>query len=189
MYLSYAQLPWSAMNLVVRTAADPHNYVAAVRSRILALDRDQPVTAIHSMEEVLESAASQPRFTTSLLGAFAAIALLLAMVGIYGVIAYSVAERTREMGIRMALGAERADILRLVLRQGLLLALGGIAIGLGASLALTRLLSSLLYRVSVTDPATFLGGALLFTGVALAASYVPARRATRVDPTVALRYE
>ena len=139
------------------------------------------------MDELLESGAAQPRFTAFLLGTLSATALLLAIVGIYGVIAYSVAERTQEMGIRIALGAERMDILRLVLRQGLLLALSGIAIGLAASLALTRLLGSLLYRVSVTDPVTFAAGATLFAGVALLASYLPARRATRVDPMIALR--
>ncbi|MBZ5618615.1 MAG: ABC transporter permease [Acidobacteriia bacterium] len=188
-YLPFAQLPWPSMHLVVRTAGAPSTFVAAVRSRVLALDRDQPVTSVHTMDEILETAAAQPRFTTSLLGALSGTALLLAIVGIYGVIAYSVSERTQEMGIRIALGAERADILRLVLRQGLLLAAGGIAIGLAVSLALTRLLGSMLYRVSTTDPMTFVCGPLLFALVALAASYLPARRATRVDPMVALRYE
>jgi putative ABC transport system permease protein len=188
-YLPFAQLPWPSMHLVVRTAGDPRAFVAAVRRRVLALDRDQPMTAIHTMDEVLETAAAQPRFTTSLLGALSGTALLLAIVGIYGVISYSVSERTQEMGIRIALGAERADILRLVLRQGLMVALGGIAIGLAASLALTRLLGSMLYQVSATDPMTFVGGSVLFALVALVASYIPARRATRVDPMVALRYE
>ena len=188
-YIPFAQLPWPTMNLVVRTTGDPRGLISAVRARVLALDRDQPVTAVRSMDEVLESAAAQPRFTASLLGALSGIALLLAVVGIYGVISYSVAERTQEMGIRMALGAERADILRLVLRQGLLLALAGIAIGVAASLALTRLLASLLYRVSVTDLATFTAGAVLFLLVALVASYLPARRATRADPLESLRWE
>jgi len=175
------------MHLLVRTTGDPHAFVSAVRGQILALDRDLPVTAIESMDEVLEAAAAQPRFTTSLLGSLSGAALLLAMVGIYGVIAYSVAERTQEMGIRMALGAGRTDILRMVLRQALGLALGGIAIGVAASLLLTRLLGSLLYRVSVTDPFAFVGGSVVFAAVALLASYVPARRATRVDPVTALR--
>jgi putative ABC transport system permease protein len=188
-YLPFAQLPWPSMHLVVRTAGDPRTFVSAVRRRVLALDPDQPVTAIHTMDEILETAAAQPRFTTSLLGALSGTALLLAIVGIYGVISYSVSERTQEMGIRLALGAERTDILRLVLGQGLALALGGIAIGLAASLALTRLLASMLYRVSATDPMTFVGGSLLFALIALVASYIPARRATRVDPMVALRYE
>jgi putative ABC transport system permease protein len=188
-YLPYAQLPTSSMHLVVRTAGDPHAFVNAVRAKVFEADRDQPVTAIRTMDEVLESGAAQPRFTTSLLGGLSLTALILAIVGIYGAISYSVAERTQEMGIRMALGAARLDILRLVLRQGILLAGAGIAIGLGAALALTRLLGSLLYHVSVTDPVTFGACALLFTAVAILASYIPARRATRVDPVIALRYE
>jgi putative ABC transport system permease protein len=188
-YLPFAQRPWANMNLVVRTAGDPHAMAGAVRARVLAADHDQPVTAVKSMDEVLEQAAAQSRFTTSLLGALSTLALLLAVVGIYGVIAYSVAERTQEMGIRMALGAERGDILRLVLRQGMILAGGGIALGLGGALALTRLLGSLLYHVSATDPLTFFGGAAAFAAVAALASYLPARRATRVDPLVALRWD
>ncbi len=188
-YFPLAQLPITFMNLAVRTAGDPHGFVQAVRAQVSALDRDQPVTAIRTMDEILDAGASQPRFTTYLLGSLAGVALLLALVGMYGVIAYTVAERTQEMGIRMALGAGRADILRGVLRQALALAVSGIAIGLGAALVLTRYLSSLLYRVSVTDPATFAGGALLFCAVALFAAYIPARRATQVDPMVALRYD
>jgi ABC-type antimicrobial peptide transport system permease subunit len=139
------------------------------------------------MDEILEAGAAQPRFTTTLLAGLSLAALVLAMVGIYGVIAYSVSERTQEMGIRIALGANRGDILRLVLRQGMTLAGAGIAIGIAASLALTRLLASLLYGVSATDPATFAAGAALFVAVAFAASYIPAIRATRVDPVVTLR--
>jgi len=186
-YVPFVQRPWANINLIVRTAGDPHAFVAAVRARVLSIDADQPVTAVQTMEELLETGAAQPRFTAFLLGALSGTALLLAVVGIYSVIAYSVAERTHEMGIRIALGAEPADILRLVLRQGLLLALSGIAIGVAASFALTRLMASLLYHVSVTDPATFVTGSLLFAAVALLASYLPARRATRVDPMVALR--
>jgi predicted permease len=189
MYLPFARLPWPSMNLLVRTARDPHSFVAAVRARVLAVDRDQPVTEVLSMEEVLANGATQPRFLTALLGALSSIALVLALVGIYGVIAYSVTERTREVGIRMALGAAQSDILRLVLRQGLALALSGIGIGLAASLALTRLMTTLLYHVSTTDPAVFVGGAVAFAAVAMLASYLPARRAMRVDPVVALRGE
>ena len=162
---------------------------AAVRARVLALDRDQPVTGVQSMDEVLETGAAQPRFTTYLLGGLSATAFLLSMVGIYGVIAYSVAERTQEMGIRIALGAEGRDILRLVLAHGLVLAVSGIAIGLAAAFALTRLMTTLLYHVSVTDPVTFIAGPTLFAAVALLASYLPARRAMRVDPVIALRAE
>ena len=143
-YLPFAQVPSATQNLIVRTAGDPRSLTAAVRARVLALDRDQPVTAVQSMDEVLETGAAQPRFTTYLLGGLSATAFLLSMVGIYGVIAYSVAERTQEMGIRIALGADGRDILRLVLGHGLLLAGAGIAIGLAAAFALTRLMSSLL---------------------------------------------
>jgi predicted permease len=188
-YVPFAQVPSAAVNLIVRTEGDPRRMAAAVRGRVLALDPDQPVTAVQSMEEVLEAGAAQPRFTTWLLGGLAATAFLLSMVGIYGVIAYSVAERTQEMGIRLALGADRRDILRLVLGRGLLLCGAGIGLGLGAALGLTRLMSALLYRVSVTDPATFIAGPVLFAAVALAASYLPARRAMRVDPAIALRAE
>ncbi|HEY2012432.1 MAG TPA: ABC transporter permease [Bryobacteraceae bacterium] len=188
-YVPFAQLPWPSMHLVLRSAGDPHGLVAAIRSRLLALDRDLPMTNVQTMQEVFETGAAQPRFTTSLMSALAGIALLLAVVGIYGVISYSVAERTREMGIRVALGAAKADILNLVLRQGLMLALIGIGAGLAAALALTRLLGSLLYHVSTTDPLIFAAGSVLFAAVALLASYVPARRAMRVDPMVALRYE
>ena len=188
-YLPFPQLPWASMNLVVRTAGDPRGFVAAVRGRVLAVDKDQPVTAVATMEEVMELAAAQPRFTAWLLSALAAMALVLAVVGIYGAIAYSLAERTGELGIRLALGAGRADILRLVLRQGMVLALSGTAVGLAASLGLTRLLESQLYRVSSTDPITFAGCAAVFTAVAALASYLPARRAMRVDPMAALRWE
>ncbi|HLK62247.1 MAG TPA: ABC transporter permease [Bryobacteraceae bacterium] len=188
-YLPFAQLAWPSMHLVVRTAGDPRAFIGTVRACVLALDRDQPVTSIQTMDEVLETAAAQPRFTAALLGVLSVTALVLAIVGIYGVISYSVSERTQEMGIRLALGAERADILRLVMRQALTLALSGVGIGLAASLALTRLLGSMLYRVSATDPLTFVGGSVLFVLAALAASYFPALRATRVDPLVALRYE
>jgi predicted permease len=185
-YLPFAQLPWASMNLLVRTAGDPRGYAAAVRRCVLAVDKDQPVTKVQSMEEVLAEGARQPRFVATLLGGLAAIALVLAIVGIYGAVAYSVSQRTQEMGIRMALGAERSDILRLVLRQGLGPVCAGIAIGLAASLALTRLMSKMLYHLSTTDPATFAGGAVLFVTVAMLASYLPARRATRVDPVSAI---
>jgi predicted permease len=187
-YIPFAQLPWASMNLLVRTAGDPHGYVAAVRRSVAAVDKEQPVTKVLSMEEVLAEGARRPRFVTTLLGGLAAIALVLAMVGIYGTVAYSVSQRTQEMGIRMALGAARGDILRLVLRQGLAPACAGIAIGIGASLGLTRLMAKMLYHVSTTDPLTFAGTAVLFAAVAMLASYLPALKATRVDPMVALRW-
>jgi putative ABC transport system permease protein len=186
-YIPFAQLPWASMNLLVRTAGDPHSYVAAIRRCVLAIDKDQAVTKVLTMEEVLSEGAQQPRFVTTLLGGLATIALVLGVVGIYGAVGYSVSQRTQEMGIRMALGAERGDILRLVLWQGLAPACAGIAIGVAASLVLTRLMAKMLYHVSASDPATFVGCAALFAAVAILASYLPARRATRVDPMVALR--
>jgi len=186
-YLPYAQLPWAFMNLIVRTEGDPRLVTRAVRDRVLATDRDQPVTQVQTMTELLDAAAAQPRFTTVLLGTLSGTALLLALVGIYGVIAYSVAERTGELGVRIALGAQRTDILRLVLRQGLGMALAGIAIGVASAFAVTRLLTSELYHVSATDPPAFTASAVLFLAIAVLASYVPARRAMRVDPMEALR--
>jgi predicted permease len=177
-YLPFAQLPWAAMNLVVRTTGDPHLAAAAIRGRVLALDRDQPVTGVQTVEELLDHAAAEPRFSTTLLAALSALALLLAVVGMYSVIAYSVAERAAEIGIRVALGASRGDIVGMVVRQGLLLAAAGVAIGLAAAVASTRLLAAMLYHVSVTDPRTFAAAALIFLVVAALASYIPARRAT-----------
>jgi putative ABC transport system permease protein len=186
-YIPFAQLPWASMYLLLRTAGDPRVYAAAVRQSVLAIDKDQPVTRVRTMDEVLAEGARQPRFVTTLLAGLAAIALVLALVGIYGAVGYSVSQRTQEIGIRLALGAERRDILRLVLRQGLAPTCVGIAAGVVASLALTRLMAKMLYHVSPTDSATFTAGALLFAAAAVLASYLPARRATRVDPIVALR--
>jgi putative ABC transport system permease protein len=188
-FVPFPQLPWASLNLTVRTTRDPHNSISAVRRQISLIDKDQPVTNVQTLEELLESASAQPRFTMFVLGIFAATALILAVVGIYGVIAYSVAQRTLELGIRMALGAARSDILRLVIGHGLLLALSGVAIGIIASVALTRVLSSMLYKTSATDPIIFSSSAVLFLVVAFIASYLPARRATRIDPTDALRNE
>ena len=186
-FVPWKQLPWSNVQLLVRTASDPHSVSRAARAAVLAVDKDQPVTRVRTMEEVFEAGGSQPRFTAYLLGGLSAAALLLAMVGIYGVTAYTVAERMQEMGIRLALGAAPTDIFRLVLRQGVFTAGLGIAAGLAASLALTRLLATLLYRVSVNDPLTFVLAACLFLGIAAAASVIPATRATRADPASTLR--
>jgi predicted permease len=188
-YMPFAQRPWASMNLIARVEGDPHRFISAIRGAVLAIDRDQPVTAVKSMEQVLETAAARPRFTTFLLAALAATAVLLALAGIYGVIAYSTAQRTQEVGIRVALGAAPEDILGLIVRQGLALTGTGIAIGVAAALLLTQLLASLLYHVTATDPLTFIGGTFLFLLVALAASLFPARRAMRVDPAIALRCE
>jgi putative ABC transport system permease protein len=185
--LPFPQLPWPLLNLSVRTAGDPHSLITAIRRQISLVDKDLPLTEVQTMEELVGSASAQPRFTMLLLAVFSVTALILAIVGIYGVIAYSVAQRTQELGIRMALGAGQSDVLRLVVGHGLALTLTGIAIGLAGALALTRLMSSLLYETSAMDPIAFAVSALLFTVVALLASYLPARRATRIDPTHALR--
>jgi putative ABC transport system permease protein len=153
------------------------------------MDPEQPIAAIATMDELLSGSLSRSRFTMLVLGVFAALALVLASVGIYGVIAYSVTQRTQEFGIRIALGASRRDVLRLVLGQGTRLTLLGIGLGIVAALVVTRLMATLLYGISATDPVTFTAVALLLALVALAACYIPAQRATRVDPIVALRYE
>ena len=188
-FLPFPQLPWLWLNLSAHTSQDPQAMISAVRQRIWSVDKDQPITNARSMEDLLASAGAQPRFLMMLLGVFSTIAFVLAVVGLYGVVAYSVAQRTGELAIRMALGAREADILKLVMSQGLGLTFGGIVIGLAGSLALTRLMSSLLYKTSATDAATFASSAALFLLVAAAASLLPALRALRTDPADALRYE
>lgn len=187
LYLPFPQLPWGNMNLLVRTDVDPHSLVSEVRAQIAAIDPEQPVTGIQTIDELLDSSRAQPRFTMLLLGAFSATALVLAVVGIYGVLAYSVTQRQQEMGVRLALGATRENILRLIVGQGLGLALIGVAAGLLAALALTRVMVSMLYDVSARDFTTFALTPLAFVAIALLACYLPARRATQADPTEALR--
>jgi putative ABC transport system permease protein len=177
------------MSFVVRTSGDPAALGKAVTQVVHSLDPNQPVSDIQTMDQMLVRSVSTQRFQTVLLGVFAALALALAVVGIYGVISYSVAQRTNEFGIRMALGAGRGDVLRLVLRQGGGILLGGLALGLAGALALTRTIAGLLFEVKPSDPLTFAAVAVLLTGVGLAAIAAPARRATRVDPLTALRYE
>lgn len=186
-YLPFPQLPWGNMNLLVRTAVEPHSMTSALRAQIASVDPDQPVTAVRTVEELMDASRAQPRFTMFLLGSFSATALLLAIIGIYGVLAYSVAQRRKELGIRLALGAEKSDIVRLVVRQGLTLTATGIVIGLVTALALSRVMSSLLYKVGTHDLTTFVLAPVVFLLVAVLASYLPARRATKVDPTEALR--
>jgi putative ABC transport system permease protein len=187
LYLPFPQLPWGNMNLLVRTAVAPSSIISAVRTQIANLDPDQPVMNIQTVDDLIDNSRAQPRFTMLLVGALSATALVLAVIGIYGVLSYSVAQRRQEFGIRLALGAERTDILRMVVRQGLLLATAGIAVGLVVALWLTRLMSSMLYRVGTHDLTTFVLTPLVFLGIALLASYLPAQRATKVDPIEALK--
>lgn len=188
-YFPYRQVPENFMNLVVRTASDPVSMVAAIRTQVLNVDKDQPVSDIMTMEQRVAKSVAAKRFVMSLLGAFSILALGLAAVGIYGVMAYLVTQRTQEIGVRMALGAQKRDVLRLVVGKGMVLAVIGTAIGLVASLALTRLMRSLLFEVTPTDWFTFVIVSVVLLAVALLACYIPARRATKVDPLVALRYE
>jgi putative ABC transport system permease protein len=176
-------------DLVLRTKGDAASVAAAVRQAVWSVDKDQPVSNVRTMDQVFAAAISQERFQTLLLALFAALALVLACVGLYGVIAYAVAQRTHEIGVRMALGAQPFDVLRLVLRQGMLLTIAGLVVGVAAGLVATRVLSEMLFGVTATDPLTFIGVPALLLLVALLACYIPARRATRIDPLVALRYE
>jgi putative ABC transport system permease protein len=173
----------------MRTDNDPKSIAASIRAAVWDIDKDLPITRIRTMEEVRSMAVISPRLNLLLFGFFAALALVLASIGIYGVTAYSVAQRTREIGIRTALGASRNDVVRIVLRQGVRLATVGVLLGLIGAFALTRLMTSMIYDVSSSDPVTFSAVAFLLMSVALAACYIPARRAMRVDPIVALRYE
>jgi putative ABC transport system permease protein len=188
MYFTYRQLKDIAANaLVVRTTIEPMSLAGSVRNAIWSVDKDQTVADIDTMDHIVAAAVARQRFSMVLLGVFAALALLLASVGIYGVMSYSVAQRTREIGIRMALGARRADVLQLTVRQGLKLVGAGMILGLGAAFLLTRVMATLLYGISATDPMTFIGISVVLLAVAILASYVPALRATKVDPITALR--
>jgi putative ABC transport system permease protein len=186
-YLPFTQLTWGNMNLLVRTAIEPSQLVPAVQKQIYSIDPDQPVTAVQTLNELLDVSRSQPRFTMFLLAALSTMALILALVGIYGVLAYMVALRVPELGVRMALGADKADILRLIVGRGLFLTSTGVGVGLLVALATTQWLASLLYKVDVRDRATFILLPAIFMLVGLAASYFPARRAMRIEPSEALR--
>jgi predicted permease len=192
-YFRYDQAPRSflmnGISLVVRTGEAPTAMTNAIRQAVQSADPQMPVFDVASMEELVSASISEPHFNALLLGSFAALALILATVGVYGNVSYSVTQRTHEIGIRVALGAQKGDILRIVVGQGITLALLGVAIGIVGALALTRFLVSLLYGVKPTDPLTFTAVSVILTSVAVLASYIPARRATRVDPLVALRYE
>jgi len=188
-YLPHSQNARRTMNLVIRGTQDPTRLVSAVRSEVRALDSTLPVSNVKTVTQMMNERISPKRLMTYILAVFALCALLLASVGIYGVMSYAVAQRTQEIGIRMALGARAADVMRLVLRNGMTLALTGVVIGLAGAFAVTRLLASMLFQVTATDGATFAGVAASLITVALVACYIPARRATKVDPLVALRDE
>lgn len=188
-YFPYKQSPQNFMNLVVRTTSDPTSIVPAIRGQILSVDKDQPVSDIMTMEQRVAKSVAAKRFVMFLLGTFSILALGLAAVGIYGVMAYLVTQRTQEIGVRMALGAQKRDVLKLVVLKGMVLAIIGTTIGLVASLALTRVMRSLLFEVTPTDWLTFVISSAVLLIVALLACYIPARRATKLDPLIALRYE
>jgi putative ABC transport system permease protein len=188
-YLPYTQPTEPASFVLVRTSNDPTQIVSAVRREILAIDKNVPIFDVRTMEERSADATSRTRFSAVLLGLFSSLALVLAAIGIYGVMSYAVSGRTRELGLRVALGAQPMNVFGLVMRDGLVVTLAGIAMGLAGSLAATQVLGSQLYGIGTTDAATFTAVSMLLAVVALAASYIPARRAMKVDPMVALRYE
>jgi putative ABC transport system permease protein len=190
MYWSYHEVRDFPPNaLVVRTQVAPLSLAASVRNVIWSVDKDQPVSEIRTMSDIVSQAVARQRFSMLLLGLFAGLALLLAAVGIYGVMSYSVAQRTREIGIRMALGAQKRDVLGMTLRHGLQLVAIGVVIGIAGAVGLTRLMASLLFGVTATDPGTFAAITIILGGVALLAIYIPAMRSMKVDPVIALRYQ
>ncbi len=189
-YVPHAQdSHWNFMGLVIRTAGDPAPFAATLRREVQALDKDQPIYNVRTMDDVVANSLGTRRVSMQLFTVFACAALLLAALGMYGVMAYSVAQRTQEIGIRMALGAQRGDVLRLVVRQGMTLALIGVAAGLAGAFVLTRVIANLLFGVGATDTITFAIVSIVISVVALVACYLPGRRAARLDPMVALRSE
>ncbi len=188
-YAPLAQSPFPSMFIAVRTANDPRSIVEAARRQVAFFAKNEPIYHVETLDQYLAQSVVLPRLVTLLLSGFAGLALLLACVGVYGVISYIVVQRTREVGIRMALGAQKSDVLRMIVGQGIRPALAGLAIGIVGALKLTRLLSSLLYGVTPTDPLTFASVSLILVSVALLACYIPARRAARVDPMVSLHHE
>jgi putative ABC transport system permease protein len=189
LYYSSGTRTWPLMDIVFRPTADAGTAMSAIRRKIHDLDPDLPISNVRPMTEWISAGAAQPRLNATLLGVFAMVALLVAAIGAYGVLAYSVSQRTKELGLRMALGADRQGVLRLIVREGMAVALAGIAAGTAATLGLSRVLSALVYGVSIHDPSTYLEVTTLLTLVALVACVVPAVRASRVDPMVALRLE
>jgi putative ABC transport system permease protein len=189
MYDAYSQDPGIFATVVLRTSVEPLGLTEQVRQAVWKVDADQPMWKIRTVDFLVNRSVADRKFLMALMGVFAALALVLTIIGLYGVISYLVNQRTQEIGIRMALGAQMGDIMRMVLKQGMLLVFTGVALGLGAAWVFTRLMSRLLYQVSATDPLTFAAIAGMLVAVALLACYLPARRATKVDPLVALRYE
>jgi putative ABC transport system permease protein len=189
MYGVYTQSPRRALNLVLRTSGDPISLVTAIRSRVAAVDGDLPLSNVRTMEQILSESTLRPRFNMLLITIFAVVAMTLASVGVYGVISYSVSQRTHEIGVRIALGAHPGDIFKMVVGQGLRLAIVGVGVGVVAAFALTRVMEGLLYGVQATDPLTFVAISVGLTAIVLMASYLPALRATKVDPMISLRYE
>jgi putative ABC transport system permease protein len=185
----HAELVYSSMTIAIRTRGESTNVAAAARDVIHRLDPDQPIGQVITMNSLMARSFARSRFNSLLLAIFSVVALVMAAVGIYGVMSYSVLQRTHEIGVRMALGAQRTDVLKLILRQGILLAITGVAVGLAGSFGLTRVISSLLFDVAATDKTTFAAVSLGLFAITFVASYIPAWRATRVDPLVALRYE
>ncbi|MEO8027047.1 MAG: FtsX-like permease family protein, partial [Bryobacteraceae bacterium] len=188
-YVPHSQNSWNTLAFEVRTQGDPNAMIASVRREIWNLDPKLAISGIKTMDQIMNEELARPRFSMFLLGLFAVVALLLAAVGIYGVMAYSVAQRTREIGIRMALGASRGAVLRMVGLRGAVLATVGVVLGTVGALALTRLMRGLLFGVSPVDPATFVTVCVVLSAVTILACYLPVRRATRIDPVNTLRYE
>jgi putative ABC transport system permease protein len=188
-YFPFLQLPAGGMTVIVKGSADPNQLVSAIRQQVKQIDPDQPIYSVRTMDEIRSESVAGERLNLTLLSLFAGIALVLAIVGIYGVMSYSVTQRTHEIGIRMAIGAQPRDVFKMIIGHGMLLAIVGVAIGLAGAFGLTRLMASMLFGIEPTDPVTFASIAVLLTGVALVACYLPGRRATKVDPVVSLRYE
>jgi predicted permease len=188
-YLSAAQLPSPDMMYAIRTSGDPAAIAPSVRAKIREIDSEQPIFEVKTMEKIREENIASPKFNTVLLGVFGGLALVLAAIGIYGVLSYTVTQRTYEIGLRMALGASHANVVKMVMRQALKLTAFGIAAGVVGALVTTRVLTSMLFQISRTDPVTYVSITAILAGVAALASFGPAVRATRVDPIVALRNE